>query len=382
MRQAGPVAPERFEVAVTPPYPVRVGPGVLSGLASLTPGGRVALIADENAGARYGDEAADALAADGRQVLRLRVPSGEDAKRIEVWAELLGRLARAGFARDDAVVALGGGVTCDLAGYVGAAYMRGIAVVHVPTTVLAMADAAIGGKTAVNLPEGKNLVGAFWQPRAVLMDVRTLRSLPPRVFMQGTVEVFKHGLLADPALAEAVVSGALAPDADDAALTRWLAASGRVKAAVVAGDAREDGARAHLNLGHTLGHALEAASGHRLTHGDAVAWGLLYAAYLSPRVLDVDDAEEAQALVRRLIRTVAPAPPPAASWDELAPFLGRDKKTRGGRRHWVLMRAPGRPTLQHGVPEDAERAAWEAFLADPVQAERAAAELPAAKGEA
>lgn len=355
------------EVRVDPPYPVRIGPGALHEADRWLPDGRIALVADANVAPLHGEAATRTLRTAGRDVLPLVVPAGEGAKSVTVWGELLRSLAAAGFGRDDAVLAVGGGVVTDLAGFVAASYARGIAVVHAPTSLLGMADAAIGGKTGINLPEGKNLVGAFWQPRAVLMDVATLRTLPSGVFAAGAVEVFKHGLLADPELADAVVDGRLSLEADDDALTRWLAASARVKADVVARDEFEtDGARATLNLGHTVAHALEAISAHAIDHGGAVAWGLLYAAHLSR--LDAlrhgrphqDWSERCRGLLRR----VRPAAPATERFDDLLPFLARDKKNRAGRRHWVLADAPGQARLAGEVDEADERAAWRAFRED------------------
>jgi 3-dehydroquinate synthase len=355
------------DVRVDPPYPVRIGPGALDEADRWLPDGRVALIADANVAPLHGDAATRALRAAGRDVLPLVVPAGEGAKTVAVWDGLLRSLASAGFGRDDAVLAVGGGVVTDLAGFVAASYARGIAVVHAPTSLLGMADAAIGGKTGINLPEGKNLVGAFWQPRAVLMDVATLRTLPPDVFAAGAVEVFKHGLLADPELVEAVVDGRLSLDAGDPELTRWLAASAQVKADVVARDALETaGARATLNLGHTVAHALEAISAHAIDHGGAVAWGLLYAAHLSREDArrhgrPFQDWSEA---CRRLLRRVRPPTPATERFEDLLPFLARDKKNRAGRRRWVLADAPGEARLAGEVAEADERAAWRAFHDD------------------
>ena len=357
---AGIIGIETFEVAASPAYTVHVGPGALARAHDVVPGHRVAIVSDAVVDALYGDAVAEALTGSGRDVHRLVVPAGEPSKSATVWTDLLSGMARAGFSRDDAVLALGGGVVGDLAGFTAASYMRGIPVVQVPTTLLAMADAAIGGKTGINLPEGKNLVGAFWQPSAVLMDVRTLRTLPEAVLHQGTVEVFKHGLLADASLAEAVLAGALGSEASDEDRTRIIAASGRVKAAVVAADEREGGARAHLNLGHTLAHALEAVSRHRLSHGEAVAWGLLYAAHLS-RSHGADDWTE---LPRRLLARTTPRPLPTRAWSDVEPFLRRDKKNLAGRQRWVLLSRVGAPYVADDVPAEAERSAWGALLAD------------------
>ncbi|MDZ7707452.1 MAG: 3-dehydroquinate synthase [Trueperaceae bacterium] len=367
------------EVRVAPPYEVRIGPGVLAEAGEHLPGGRVALVSDAHVAPLYAAAVAERLEDDGRSVMRLVVPAGERSKSVAVWGDLLRALAGAGFGRDDAVLALGGGVVGDLAGFVAASYARGIAVVQAPTSLLAMADAAIGGKTGVNLPEGKNLVGAFWQPRSVLMDVSTLRTLPAEVFRHGSVEVFKHGLLADPELADAVLDGRLAQDAEPAEMTRWIAASARVKADVVGRDEREEGeARATLNLGHTVAHALEAVTEHALAHGEAVAWGLLYAAHLSR--LDADargrTGTDWTDRVRRLIETVRPAPPPELAWSELEPYLGLDKKNRAGRRRWILADAPGEARMASDVPPERELAAWTAFMHD-VSALRPASTLGA-----
>ncbi len=342
-----------IRVAVAPPYTVTVGAGVLPAAAAAVAGRRTAVVTDENVASLAAPVLEAALDEAGCAARRYVVPPGEDSKSPEVWASLLRAFARDGLDRDCAVVALGGGVVGDLAGFVAATYLRGVAFVQVPTSLLAMVDASVGGKTALDLPEGKNLVGAFWQPRAVVSDVRLLRTLPEAEFRQGAVELFKHGLLADPALLDRVGEGfsSSMPEGD---LSEAVARSVAVKADVVARDEREGGARAHLNLGHTLGHALEAITDHRLPHGEAVAYGLLYAALLArdrgwadvtPRIL-------------RLLRWVAPAPLPDVSFDDLAPFLARDKKARRGVLRFVLLEDVARPRVVADVREDALRRAW------------------------
>ncbi|MDR9391456.1 MAG: 3-dehydroquinate synthase [Trueperaceae bacterium] len=352
------------DVRVDPPYPVRIGVGVAADVARYVPGD-AAILEDANVASPHGDAVATALRADGRRVVRLAVAPGEASKSVATWEALLRRLAQVPLDRSATVVAVGGGVTGDLAGFVAASYLRGVAWVNVPTSLLAMADAAIGGKTGLDLPEGKNLVGAFWQPRAVLMDVGALATLPEAAFTEGLVEVAKHGLLADPALLAAVLDGAFGPDATPDAWAAWVAASVRVKADVVARDAHETGgARATLNLGHTVGHALEAASGHALTHGEAVAWGLLYAAHLSHLHLAPSAADDWRDAARRLVRRVAPAPPPDVAWPDLAAYLLRDKKNREGAVRWVLAERPGAARLVGDVPVATQEAAWRAFAAD------------------
>jgi 3-dehydroquinate synthase len=267
---------------------------------------------------------------------------------------LVRAFARDGLDRGVPVVALGGGVVSDLAGFVAASYLRGVALYVMPTSVLAMVDASVGGKTAVNLSEGKNLVGAFWQPRAVIADVSTLRTLPDREFRLGAVEAFKHGLLADETLLEILNDPDFLPRGEPEVLIDRIARSVRVKADVVASDEREAGARAHLNLGHTLGHALEAVTDHRLPHGDAVAYGLLYAAVLGQQRGYRDWSSSA----RRLIEWLEPQALPDVDFEALEPYIQRDKKNRLGRVRFVLLEAIGRPVVVDDVTREEQRAAW------------------------
>lgn len=347
---------ERFDVRVAtdPPYTVSVGPGLtLTLLPELVTQREVALVTDEHVLAAHGHGVAAALGAGGRRVEVLAVPPGEGSKSLERYGALLRRLAGAALARDAAVVALGGGVVGDLGGFVAATYMRGVAFYQAPTSLLAMVDASVGGKTGLDLPEGKNLVGAFWQPRAVVADVSTLGSLPPHEFRQGTVEAFKHGLLAAPDLLEAFGPG-WSERAPAARLADVVARSVAVKAAVVAADEREAGVRAHLNLGHTLAHALEAASGHALPHGDAVGYGLLFAALLG-RARGLADLVERMA---EFLRWLAPAPLPRTDFTTLRRFMARDKKVAGGRLRMVLLADIGRPLVVADVTDAELAEAW------------------------
>ncbi len=255
------------------------------------------------------------------------VPDGEQAKSMAVVEELCRGFARSGLSRADVVVAVGGGVVTDLAGFAAASFHRGTAYVNVATSLLAQVDAAIGGKTGVNLPEGKNLVGAFWQPSAVLCDTGLLDSLPPREWSSGRGEVAKYALLG-------IGSALGGPPAADLPLDEQVARCAAVKAQVVAADEREGDRRMLLNYGHTLAHALEAASfggsdRAGLPHGEAVAVGLLYAALLARRLGRIDDAG-----VERHRRVVSSfdlpmALPAGASAERLLPFMLRDKKSRG-----------------------------------------------------
>jgi 5-deoxy-5-amino-3-dehydroquinate synthase len=245
------------------------------------------------------------------------IPEGEEAKHLGTVEDLCRDWARWGLTRGDVVVAVGGGVVTDTGGFAAAVYHRGIPVVHVPTTLLGQIDAAIGGKTGVNLPEGKNLVGAVWQPAAVLCDIEVLSSLPPREYRSGLGEMAKYAFLGVDGLA-------------DLPLDEAVAACVRCKADVVASDERESGRRAILNYGHTLAHALESAGGYDLRHGEAVAIGLVYAAELAralgridhPRVVEHRKVVAGYDLPMTL--------PPGMDLDDLVERFGRDKKAVDG----------------------------------------------------
>lgn len=332
--------PHVIEVKVSPPYQVHIGAGTLLALPDLVTERNVAVVSDANVAKVYGADVEQALRAAGKRTVLLTVPAGEGSKSLERYGQLLTALAESGLPRDGAVVALGGGVVGDLAGFVAASYMRGVAFYQAPTSLLAMVDASVGGKTGLDLPSGKNLVGAFWQPRAVVADVSTLASLPEREFRQGTVELVKHGLIAEPSLLEVIAAG-WSQSLPPAQLAEAVARSVAVKAAVVAADEREEGRRAHLNLGHTLAHALEAASHQRLSHGDAVAYGLVYAALLARRRGYADHT----AAVYELFNWVMPGPLPVTEFSELYAFMQRDKKVAGGKVRFVLLESVARPVV-------------------------------------
>lgn len=361
-------APLRVRVALTPAYDVWVGtdddllPAALAD-AGAGRASRVAIVSDERvAAAGHASRAAAAWAALGVEAVMLVVPAGEGSKSVATWADLHARLAASACDRDTWVCAVGGGVVGDLAGFVAASWMRGVPFVQVPTTLLAMVDASVGGKTGIDLPEGKNLVGAFWQPRLVVADARALATLPPAVLREGAVELYKHALLADApwrAAFGAPDAFGLPADLDAAAWARLVADGIRVKAEVVAADPHEAGVRAHLNLGHTLAHALEAATGHAMRHGTAVAYGLAFAAELGAARGWADWRADAVALVA----WAADAPLPDVPLDTLLGFMARDKKRRVGRLRFVLLEAVGRPVVVDDVqPADLARA-WDALRA-------------------
>lgn len=350
----------KLTVALTPSYPVVVEAGLLQSAGDYIRAPKLALVSDEKVAPLYAETVQRSLEAAGSRVFLYVVPATEDSKSLTTLASLLRRLAEDGFNRQSAVVALGGGVVSDLAGFVAASYMRGIAFYILPTTLLAMVDAAVGGKTGVNLPEGKNLVGAFWQPKAVLMDVSVLATLPEYEFRGGAVELFKHGLLADPQLLDDVADPAFRRDGPPNFLEETVARSVKVKAGIVTEDERESGRRAYLNLGHTLAHALEAHSLHALSHGDAVAYGLLFAAKLAAARGYADETER----IVSFVRWVGPSPLPGSPLEPLLPFIARDKKHLGSQR-WVLLKQIGSPHIADDVSEAELQEAW-AYLQETV----------------
>jgi 3-dehydroquinate synthase len=278
----------------------------------------------------------DALAAAGIEVHRALVPIGEQAKQVGVLTELWRAAARIPLSRRDLVVAVGGGVVGDLAGFAAAAFNRGIGVLQVPTTLLGQVDASIGGKTGVNLPEGKNLVGAFHQPVGVACDISTLATLPPRILREGFGEIVKYGLIRDPVILDLLEDPAFEAT-DEGSLEQLVIRSARVKAAVVGADVLEHGERAHLNLGHTYGHAVETLTGYdTILHGEAVAIGTVVALRLGFR-LGRTPPDLADRTERLLDRLGLPTRPPVLDRDEIWTVMARDKKAdREGVRFVVL----------------------------------------------
>lgn len=340
-------------------YGVVVGSGLL-GDASMIPAGRAErafVVGDRTVTDAWYEELAAGLEGAGLPAVLLPVPEGERAKTLATAEALYRQLAVQEAHRDDLVVALGGGVVGDLAGFVAATYMRGLPFLQVPTTLTAQVDAAIGGKSAVNLPEGKNLIGAFHQPVAVLCDVGTLRTLPDREFRSGLAEVAKYALTLDPELLGVLEtrSGAVL-DRDPAVLEHLVARCVRAKAATVAADERDAGPRLILNYGHTLGHALErldAFAGR--SHGEAVSVGMVFAARLAEG-LGVGPPGLAARHVRLLSSLGLPDGGPVPEADQVLAAMRLDKKYRGGVR-FILLEDVGRPRLVDDVPEDALRRA-------------------------
>jgi 3-dehydroquinate synthase len=344
--------PTRITVSGAAPYDVVVGSGLLGELAALVgTETRQVLVVHQPALADRAVEVERALLGAGLEVVLAAVPDGERAKTLDVAGTLWALLGRRAFTRSDAVVALGGGAATDLAGFVAASWLRGVRVVHVPTTLLGMVDAAVGGKTGINTDEGKNLVGAFHPPAGVLCDLDVLRSLPADEIASGLAEVVKAGLVADPRILELVEADpAAAADPASATLRELVERSVRWKADVVSADLRESGPREVLNYGHTLGHAVEKVEGYRGRHGEAVSVGLVYAAELSHASgrLDADGVARHRAVLSSL---GLPTSYDGSRWPELLAAMRVDKKARGAVLRFVVLDAIGRPGRLEG-PED------------------------------
>lgn len=341
-------------------YPILVGAGALSTvgpqLAKRGVGRRVILVSDPTITRLHGDPVLRSLTEAGFDVAQAAVPEGERAKRLDVASGLWDRLLDLGCDRTSTVVALGGGAVGDLAGFAAATYMRGMNFVQVPTTLLAQVDASIGGKTAIDHPRGKNLIGAFHQPRMVIVDPATLPTLSEREFRSGLAEVIKHGIVLDAAYfreLEACVPALLARDL--ATLERVVAGSCRLKARVVERDEQEAELRWVLNYGHTVGHALEAATGfQRWAHGEAVSLGIVAEARLAERLgIGTPPTTERQ---RNLLDAVGlPVKGLAVDPAAVVEALSRDKKRRDGRVSFVLAPEIGSFRIVQDVPPDTVR---------------------------
>ncbi|AYB50461.1 3-dehydroquinate synthase [Ralstonia solanacearum] len=346
-------------------YPIHIGTGLLSQAELFAPhirGTRAVIVTNETVAPLYAARVEAAIRSLGKTVDTVVLPDGESFKTWETLNRIFDALLASGADRKTTLVALGGGVIGDMTGFAAASYMRGVPFIQVPTTLLAQVDSSVGGKTGINHPLGKNMIGAFHQPQAVLADIDTLRTLPPRELAAGMAEVIKHGAIADAdyfVWIERHIAGLNACDVD--LMAEAVRGSVRIKAAVVAQDERESGLRAILNFGHTFGHAIEAGLGYgEWLHGEAVGCGMAMAADLSHRLgfIDIDTRNRVTALTR------------AANLPVVAPDLGLarfidlmrvDKKAEAGEIKFVLLRKLGqafvttvpdadlRATLQHAV---------------------------------
>lgn len=346
------MAPKRLKESVTvatpsKPYEVRVEPGLDLAQAvsdALEPGTGV-ILTDSTVGPLYAASVSRVLERAGWTLIEaVTVPAGEGSKNLSVYEGIVRRLAASGMPRDGTLFALGGGVIGDLGGFAASSYMRGIDFVQLPTSLLAMVDSSVGGKVGLDLPEGKNLVGAFLQPRLVAANLDWLNTLPPREVSHGLAEVVKMGLLAGGAFFGDLKRVAEARGGDDKALQALILHSVRFKAAVVAEDEREAGLRATLNYGHTVGHGLEAATGYNLPHGEAIAAGMLAAARVSSEKFGTDLLETHEDLLRA---AGLPLKVPAMDIEEVLRAMGRDKKRRSfdaaQTYRFVLLKNIGQP---------------------------------------
>jgi 3-dehydroquinate synthase len=330
-------------------YAIKIGGGLLSRLgaecAQLKPGHRCAVITDSNAGRHFAKAAMKSLSASGFEPALITVPAGEKSKRLAVVEKCHDQLATHRLERKSFIVALGGGVVGDLAGFVAATYLRGIPFVQVPTTLLAQVDSSVGGKTGVNLKAGKNLVGAFYQPRLVLCDLDTLKTLPKREFISGLAEVIKYGVIYDAILfAQLERNLPRLLDRDATALQAVIARCCEIKADVVGQDETESGLRAILNFGHTIGHAIENSSGYgKFLHGEAISIGQVAAARLSHKILGLPSGD-----VKRIESLFIQAGLPvkirldAARRKKLFAAMKLDKKVSGGEIKFVLAQKIGK----------------------------------------
>jgi 3-dehydroquinate synthase len=340
-------------------YPIYIGDGLLGDaalLAAVLPARRVAVVTNDIVGPLYLPRLQATWAAAGATpLLEIVLPDGERHKTLPTVSRILDTLVANRFARDDLVVALGGGVVGDMAGFAAACYQRGIGFVQMPTTLLAQVDSSVGGKTGVNHPGGKNLIGAFHQPKAVIADTATLATLPPRELRAGLAEVVKHALICDAAFFSWLEANADALLAlDPAALAHAVHRCCTSKAGVVSRDERETGERALLNLGHTFGHAIEQVTGFGpWLHGEAVGVGLAMAAGMSQRAgwLPAADAARLDALLARLgLRTEARG---AVTPQAARAAMQLDKKVQGGRVRLVLLKGIGQAFVTADWPTDA-----------------------------
>jgi 3-dehydroquinate synthase len=331
-------------------YPIHIGAGLLADASLFAPyakGKRVAVVTNPVVAPLHLDGVQRALQEAGAQVVPVLIEDGEPAKSWTSLDRVIDALLAARLGRDSLIVALGGGVVGDLAGFAAAVYQRGMPFIQVPTTLLAQVDSSVGGKTAINHPRGKNMVGAFHQPLAVIADVATLDTLPDRELRAGIAEVIKHGLILDLQFLEwleASIDKLLARNR--AALAHAVRRSCELKAQVVAADERETGLRAILNFGHTFGHAIEAGVGYgEWLHGEAVATGMVMAAELSARAgtLRREDAERVKALI---VRAGLPVRGPKLSADRYLELMQVDKKTSGGKLRFILLDGIGRAALR------------------------------------
>jgi 3-dehydroquinate synthase len=335
-------------------YPIRIRSGLLTDIGNDLHNKKIAarygVISDDHVAGLYGDKLMQSLASADIQAELITFPRGEANKNLQTMADLASELAKRGFDRSDGLIALGGGVTGDITGFLASMYMRGIPFVQIPTTLLAQVDSSVGGKTGVDIPEGKNLVGAFYQPEAVYIDTDVLQTLPVEELRGGLAEVIKYGVIQDRDFFDFLKCNREAIFAlDQEIITRLIARCCEIKARVVERDEREGGLRRILNFGHTIGHAVEAASSFTIIHGLAVGIGMVAAADLAVKTgcLGLEDADAIRGLIKSYgLPTSIPA---ALDRTAIRQYLLADKKTVGGRVFYVLPEVIGKVIITDQV---------------------------------
>jgi len=340
-------------------YPIHIGPGLLARTELFAPhiaGSSIAIVTNTTVEPLYGEQLRRALAPLGKKITTVVLPDGEAYKHWETLNLIFDQLLLEHADRKTTLIALGGGVVGDMTGFAAACYMRGVPFIQVPTTLLAQVDSSVGGKTGINHPLGKNMIGAFYQPQAVVADTSTLRTLPPRELAAGLAEVIKHGLIADAAFFDWVENNIEALNGcDETALIHAVQVSCEIKARVVAADEREGGLRAILNFGHTFGHAIEAGMGYGAwLHGEAVGCGMVMAADLSVRLGDLDAAVR-QRIARVIEAAHLPVRAPALGEQRYVELMSVDKKAEGGAVKFIVLDGLGRARVT-AVPDQALKA--------------------------
>jgi 3-dehydroquinate synthase len=355
------VSSTTIRVATAKPYDVVVGEGLLGELPALVARAQRIAVIHPEALRTTGEAVAEDLRQHGFEAHSVEVPDGEQSKDLKVAAYLWDVLGKAGFTRTDAVVAVGGGATTDLAGFVAATWLRGVDVVHIPTTLLGMVDAAVGGKTGINSSAGKNLVGAFHEPIGVLCDLTALETLPKHDFVSGLAEIIKVGFTHDPRILE-LVEADPALTATSTHTRELIERAIAVKARVVADDLTEQGGREALNYGHTLAHAIEKVEDYRWRHGAAVSVGLVFVAELSRLAGRLDDATAQRH--RTILDSVGLPTSYEGDWSQLHAAMKIDKKSRGDRLRFVVLDALAKPRILDDPDPTHLVAAWEEVRRD------------------
>lgn len=338
-------------------YEIVIGRNILDRIGLIMAGGnwarRYFILNDRNVAALHGQAVHDTLALMGLNPELIEIPSGEAAKSIHTCLEVVERLIQAGADRSSGLIALGGGVVGDITGFIASTYMRGIPYIQMPTTLLSQVDSSIGGKTAIDLPTGKNLMGSFHQPKAVFIDLAFLQTLPEREFKSGLAEIVKCGIIDDPALFAALDSGA-----DEVArrdmdfLEKIITRTCQIKKGMVEMDETDKGMRRFLNFGHTIGHAIEAESDYSLSHGESVSVGMVAAALLSERMNYLPSCERERIAAMIVALGLPHLVPRDSSTEGILCRLKVDKKKSGEKVNFVLLRRIGMPFINGGVPRD------------------------------